>query len=237
METEIRGAQCTQCRAVKPMAEFKRTLTRAQSLARGYAGTHKVDIESTLCSVCQPKPKPISKLSRRELQTRAASGDLHPLIAKFRQATLVNHAHLAQVENGHNRARNVRQPAWDALIKPVQKEIYTAAQQEKYALKHAQPTLVTFFRAYIETLKTHKTKLQLQQRLTNAAPEKGVTWVEAIPKEVIATIHALWVELPIRTRVTRRLPAVLDKPAVDALVPYEHKRSTQMSAEERLRKV
>ena len=83
---------CTKCGVFKPPAEFKRLLTRAQTIARGYAGVHRVEIESSMCKDCQPKPKPLHKLSKKDLHNKVEAGDINQFLAdsiiKERAATV-----------------------------------------------------------------------------------------------------------------------------------------------------
>ena len=73
---------CKSCGETKPLAEFRYKLTRAQMKAQGYAGNVLVTAEGRLCKYCRPRKKPRSKLTRKELVTKASSGDLHPFVAQ-----------------------------------------------------------------------------------------------------------------------------------------------------------
>ena len=72
---------CSKCGAHKPLAEFKRLLTRGQMQGRGYLGHVRMEIESKLCKACQPKPKTIDQLTIKQIQTRVATGDINQVLA------------------------------------------------------------------------------------------------------------------------------------------------------------
>lgn len=45
---------CAKCHQTKPAKHFRRQLTRAQAVARGYMGTRIMNVESKFCTKCQP---------------------------------------------------------------------------------------------------------------------------------------------------------------------------------------
>jgi len=207
---EIRGIQCAKCRAIYPIAAFKTTLTRAQSLARGYEGRFKVAIESTLCMACRRKPKPISKLTRKELHNRMVAGDLHPLLGEKRREALLVQAQQRRVEGGYLSAKAKRKPMWDTLLKLMQVEITVCQQQEKYALTRQQHGFALFFRAYIQALTETRAYLKLQARLPTTKPP-DTHWLDCIPEAHANTLRDMWEALPLAQRMVRRMPALLNR--------------------------
>lgn len=75
----VREKQCTKCKQFKPITQFKRRLTLAQSRAmlRNPNLTTNYVADSKLCKDCQPKRKPPSKLTIKEIRTRITNKDMH----------------------------------------------------------------------------------------------------------------------------------------------------------------
>lgn len=70
--------QCTKCGETKPIAQFKRRLSLAQSRAvlRNPNITTNYMADSKLCKSCQPKRKPPRLLTDKEIRNRITDGDL-----------------------------------------------------------------------------------------------------------------------------------------------------------------
>ena len=80
----VREKQCTRCNETKPINEFKRRLTIAQSRAmlrnpkinKAYVTT------STNCASCRKENKRRTPLSTKEIRTKISTGDLHKTIGE-----------------------------------------------------------------------------------------------------------------------------------------------------------
>jgi hypothetical protein len=74
---------CTMCKETKPQAEFKRRLTLAQSahyLRRASVKT-RTSVISVRCKDCWQNSKRKTKLTRKEILNKVASGDMHSVTA------------------------------------------------------------------------------------------------------------------------------------------------------------
>lgn len=76
---------CTMCKETKPQAEFKRRLTLAQSahyLRRASVKT-RTSVISVRCKDCWQNSKRKTKLTRKEILNKVASGDMHSVTAEI----------------------------------------------------------------------------------------------------------------------------------------------------------
>lgn len=80
----VREKQCTKCKQTKPITQFKRRLSLAQSRAvlRNPNITTNYIADSKLCKDCQPKRKPPRKLSIKEIRTRITNKDMHYIMGE-----------------------------------------------------------------------------------------------------------------------------------------------------------
>ena len=74
---------CTMCKETKPKAEFKRRLTLAQSAhyLRRASVSVRTSVISVRCKDCWKNSKRKTKLTRKEILNKVASGDMHSVTA------------------------------------------------------------------------------------------------------------------------------------------------------------
>jgi len=213
----IKAAVCTKCGAVKPLAEFKRRLSRAQSQARGYAAVHALEIESSMCKACQPKAKPLKERAQRELKVMAASGDARPYIVNEilaeRKANKVKSGRIASVK----RWRKVHEAQWGSVIEGARAELLAVHQQHKYAKKQNQTggqAVHEFLEAYKALLITTKAAIGLAAEQTQGGPSKhknGTDWLSYIDNTAKDNALALWQAIQPEMRVRMRQPEITKK--------------------------
>ena len=213
----IKAAICTKCGAVKPLAEFKRRLSRAQSQARGYAAVHALEIESSMCKACQPKAKPLKEQTQRALKIMAGSGDARPYIVNEilaeRKANKVKSGRIASVK----RWRKVHEAQWGSVIEGVRAELLAVHQQHKYAKKQNQTggqPVHEFLEAYKALLITTKAAIGLAAEQTQGGPSKhknGTDWLSYIAVEAKDNALDLWHAIPPEMRVRLRQPEITKK--------------------------
>ena len=70
---------CTMCEETKPVAEFKRRLTKRQSftLLKRASISSPITVISKRCKACWLLSKRKTKLSRKEIVSKMSSGDMH----------------------------------------------------------------------------------------------------------------------------------------------------------------
>lgn len=199
---------CAHCGAFRPHADFKRLLTRAQTKARGYVGHHRVEIDSKLCKDCQPKPKPVERLSKKEIRNRVAAGDMHPMLAegiiKERDES-VNQRRSAKTAS---RWSELQSKEWRKLITRIGEEITMVRQQLKYAQTIKDTDRQAYAKTYLATMNTLRAKMRFAALKPQGAPE-SIYWVEHLHPEEIATIREAWEKLPLTTRARMKLPEVI----------------------------
>lgn len=219
--TGIKAAICTKCNAIKPLAEFKRRLSRAQSQARGYVGAHALEIESSMCKACQPKAKSLNEKTKHELKIMAASGDARPYIVNEilaeRKANKVKSGRIASVK----RWRKVHEAQWGSVIQGARAELLAVHQQHKYAKKQmgkpnqtrGQP-VHEFLKAYKALLITTKAAIGLAAEQTQGGPSKhknNTDWLSYIAVEAKDNALDLWHAIPPEMRVRLRQPEITKK--------------------------
>jgi hypothetical protein len=200
--------QCKKCNAIKPLADFKRKLTRAQSLARGYVGAVRLEIESSMCKECQPKPRPPSRLSRKEIHNKIESGDVNRAVG---EAVLERRKIAGKIKQGmasHNQWLNKWRAELRELLAPMRAEITSANAQARYANKKGQTERQEFFTTYADTLRQQLARTELDH-LRNPRRVTSSAWEELIPKELASDIREAWGELPLEDRALVKTPALV----------------------------
>jgi len=219
--TGIKAAMCTKCNAIKPLAEFKRRLSRAQSQARGYVAVHALEIESSMCKACQPKAKPLKERAQRELKVMAASGDARPYIVNEilaeRKANKVKSGRIASVK----RWRKVHDAQWGSVIEGARAELLAVHQQHKYAKKQMGKPNQTggqavheFLEAYKALLITTKASIGLAAEQAQGGPSKhknGTDWLSYIDNDTKDRALELWHAIQPEMRVRLRQPEITKK--------------------------
>jgi hypothetical protein len=222
---------CKRCKETLPLAEFRYKLTRAQMKAQGFAGNVLVTAEGKVCKYCRPRKKPLSKLTRKELVTKASSGDIHPLIAK-------------SIIAERKVSRRAKQKAgryegwvkhWKAEHKRVLSglpiEIHRVTGQARHALASRHMDRHKFFLMYLGELKRLKARLFLEFRAKPAEP-KFNCWQEYADMDAQIAIRTAWEALPLADRVPLKVPALI-RHRFDPLV-NAYTRPTRASPAERI---
>lgn len=66
---------CPTCRVIKPTADFNRRATVAQAKAWGYSARVRLEYVGKSCNSCNKPPKPLSKLTPKQIKQRISSGN------------------------------------------------------------------------------------------------------------------------------------------------------------------
>ena len=199
---------CADCGAFRPHADFKRLLTRAQTKARGYVGHHRVEIDSKLCKDCQPKPKPVERLTKKEIRNRVAAGDMHPMIAdgiiKERDES-VNQRRAAKTTS---RWADLQSAEWRKLIKSIGAEITTTRQQLKYSENIKDTVREHFALTYLVMMNALRARMRVAALKPQGAPE-SVYWVDHLHLEERNSVRDAWEKIPMLTRSRMKMPLAL----------------------------
>lgn len=199
---------CASCGVLSPLADFKRLLTRAQTKARGYVGTHRVEIDSKLCKHCQPKPKPLEKMTKKELLNKVASGDVHSFLADSilkERAETVNDRRSAKTSA---RWAEKQKKEWQNLVFSIGREITMVRQQLKYAYMIKDKVRQDYAKTYLDVMNRLRARLRFTALKPHGAPE-SVYWMEHLHQEEINQVRDVWEKLPLDARARMRLPLAI----------------------------
>jgi hypothetical protein len=203
---------CTKCKATKPLAAFRYRLTRAQAKQQGYAGNVLVTAEGKVCVECRPKRKPLSKLTNKELEAKAATGDIPLAIAKARIAQHKKDANLLRKRARVERWHEVWADAWAPLWEDMQADIEAANGKASYYRKRKIPEKVKFYEAYVATLRKEMTRIKYEFRQKPCRP-KYTRWEECVPEQIQYDLKQLWEAMPLAERMggngTAKMPRMV----------------------------
>lgn len=219
MQTEYDSEQkpvltktCTKCKATKPLAAFRYKLTRAQAKQQGYAGNVLVTAEGKVCTDCRPKRKPLSKLTNKELEAKAATGDVPVAIAKARIAQHKKDANLLRKRARVERWHEVWADAWSPIWEAMQKDIEGANGKATYYRKRKVPEKMAFYEAYTQALRKELTRIKFEFRQKPCRPTY-TRWEEYVPEAVQINLKQLWESLPFEMRMgengTAKMPRMV----------------------------
>lgn len=199
---------CADCGILQPPANFKRLLTRAQSKARGYAGVFRVEIESKLCKNCQPKPKPLHKLTKKELHNKVESGDVRKIFADSIIQDRNDTANQRRASKTSARWAAVQSKEWRKLVTAVSKEVTIVRQQQKYAKNIGDTPRQEYTQAYLDVLNRLRARLRFAALRPQGAPE-SVYWMEHVDVQEVNKIRDAWEKIPLDARARMKQPLAL----------------------------
>jgi len=176
--------------------------------AQGYAGNVLVTAEGKVCKYCRPQKKPRSKLTRKELITKASNGDTHPFIAQ----SLITQRKVTRVA----KQKAGRYEGWVKYWKEQHKrvlsglplEINRVTGQARYALASRHMDRHKFFLMYLGELKRIKARVLLEFRAHPAEP-KFNCWQEYADMDTQTLVRQAWEALPLADRVPLKVPALI----------------------------
>ena len=199
---------CSKCGAHRPLADFKRLLTRAQMKARGYLGHVRMEIESKLCKDCQPRAKPLEQLTIKQLRNRVASGDLNEMLAdsiiKERRASV--NARRARATS--SRWAQLQHGVWKTLVCEIGMEITVLRQQQKYANRINDPLRKKYTTEYLGLLNRLRARMRMQLLKPRETPHSSV-WIDHLHQEEINQVRSVWEVIPLETRARMKVPLAL----------------------------
>ena len=237
----IRAALCSKCGEIKPLTDFQRRMSKAYTQGKGKTGSVGMLVESSMCRKCQPKPKPPSQMTRKELHNKVQSGDVPKAIADAVLAQRHAKARAAVRSAAQNAWDMKRMGYWQPIIDDAKQERRRVQQQEKYAMHTLKlpDEHLTFFVEYKALMTTTIARMQHMQR-TKVRKEDGPpphnTWQGYVDPSDWQKIRALWMAMPPTYRTASKTPTLLDVHPVDTepYVPTNKTLRKGPSAAERL---
>lgn len=209
---------CTKCKKPKPSTEFKRLLSRAQAKAKGYVANHRVEVETTRCKACQPKPTPFKRMSKKALTNAVAAGDLSQLmmnlILQEREENNKVEASRKTKERWHEAYSN----AWRDVVSMLSKEVYHIRDQEKHAKITGHISRLHYAQAYLDVLNKLRARLRIKAAKPEAAPH-SVYWQDHTTPEEVDKVQTAWTAIPFELRTKgrgMRQPLILTHRALPA---------------------
>lgn len=161
---------CTKCNKTKPIKEFKRTLTLAQSRALLKRPTLKTPHETTskLCNACRP-----NKLTAKKIQNLVFNGDINAVTGDYLKDKIRRELRERQSLGMSRTWQKRKQEKIDTLVTPWYRNIQqqVAKKYNYYTLQKAKPKspdLTDYAKLDYEIAKAHKARLFLQIKSTEA---------------------------------------------------------------------
>jgi hypothetical protein len=203
----IKAAMCATCKSIKPLAEFKRRLSRAQARARGYSGSVILEIESSMCKTCQPRTKGLTELTAKEINNRVVAGDLYVRIANAELEKRKTKATINRQMAAKKAWTTAKTAPWAEVMAGLRKELASTQQQEKH-VKTVWPDLdLTFFLEYKLVLTQTRERIKFVWK-GKGLPPQHMQWENYIEWEERLRIKRLWEAMPSEYRKRARLPSL-----------------------------
>lgn len=106
---------CPKCGECKPSAMFKERLTRLQARQQGYAGTHAVEVERSMCVECRKPRKEFNPMNLKEIANAAYYGVISQYEADVLREQRAKARSMTSADNMHKYHHNKRKEAWRAV--------------------------------------------------------------------------------------------------------------------------
>jgi len=194
---------CTKCKATKPLAAFRYTLTRAQAKQQGFVGKHLVTAEGKVCKECRPKRKPLSKMTNKELTQKASTGDVHPLVAKMRIEQNKRDANLLRKAGRVNRWEEIWAQEWEDVLAPMKTHLRKLNQVKRLAKLYGRKSKAAFLDCYTTALRKEMARLTLHYK-TQLCRAPYTRWEEYVAEDVRDKIDEAWLAMPFEERLRMR---------------------------------
>ena len=202
--------KCAKCGTEKPLAQFKRRLSRAQMQARGMKGAVLMTISSKNCKDCQPKRKPPRKQTPKQLHNMVVSGDIKEarmveiLAERQRMALLIQ--------------SRARYEAWvdqwrkelKAVLSPMTYEIHKVRAQIRYAEEVNNDEYLKLLEKYLSVLTREKSRILLDYE---ADPHKYKNekrnWWDLVSEFGLESLRDRWMSIRKEDKASMKVPELL----------------------------
>lgn len=214
---------CANCREIKPIRAFRRTLSRAQARAWGYEGNHRYETHSKLCSACQPRKRWLEELTPTQIGWMIKHGDIDPVTA---QAVLDKRDRDKNAKRSaavYTRWQSIRETAWNSIvleqIRPLTRvvNVQTFRARRKFAAaspedKPLYKPLVDFFERYQHVLWATRGVIAFKASTAPKMPE-SYEWRTYMKPEFKEELRTLWQAIDPGVKLYYLLPdALSDRP-------------------------
>ncbi len=195
------AAVCPVCKRALLMKKFTRPMTPAEAQYRGYSGMRKIEMVTHKCEDCRaPRRSHPSEFTAAELQYKAQRGEISPVVANafIKQKREESFQRMAAARQRRKDTRIMAE--WDAIIEPLNMEIESLGQQQKYArTKRDRPKVLDYVTGYREILVKMRSELRLERRKATKRPahEMWQQFLTTYERNIIAT---LWNDIEFKYR-------------------------------------
>lgn len=202
--------KCAKCGAEKPLAQFKRRLSRAQMQARGMKGAVLMTIISKNCKGCQPKRKPPRKQTPKQLHNMVVSGDISEVRA---QEILTERHRMALLIQSRARYR-----AWvdqwrkelKAVLSPMGYEIHKVQSQLRYAAQAGHGEYERLLEKYEDILKREKNRILLDFETDPHKYKKETRdWWDLVSEFGLESLRDRWMSIRKEVKGDMKVPELL----------------------------
>ena len=203
---------CAKCHETKHPRLFRRQLTLAQAVSRGYMGTRIMTVESKFCRKCQPGHYKPDDMSIPEMYKAAYDGkvSLHRVnIDADRKRKKANRAKSAAVSARWDRWKTA---PWTHARKRLAEELLILTRSISYHKKKSTDSaLMLSMVALQETMTVLRARCTLSAR-TQTPLDPATTWADLATPPVMRRLRALWDEIPATVRVRmQHMPLLLSR--------------------------
>jgi hypothetical protein len=211
---------CPNCNAYKPNASFKETLTRLQARQQGYAGTHAVEIERSMCVECRKPRKAFNTQSLKSIANAVYYGVITPYEADVLRAKRTKDRSMTSTDNMKKYHHAKRKEAWKPIRKVLNTDYRWASSLMGLLKKTGRERTALFFfvQRYRDVLHKHMSYkvwayLCTSPNFTIPAPPNKLSELLADLPEPVGDIKKEWFALPYE-QIHRLKPPALVREAL-----------------------
>jgi len=202
--------KCNKCGTEKPVAQFKRRLSRAQMHARGMKGEVLMTITSKNCKDCQPKRKPPSKQTPKQLHNMVVSGDISEARAKQILAERQRMAVLLQSRARYEAWVDKWRKQLKETLAPMTYEIHKVKAQIRYAAQAGHGEYEGLLEKYESVLRREKGRILLD---FEADPHKYKSikenWWDLVSEFGVESLRDRWMSIGKEDKANMKVPELL----------------------------
>ena len=219
---------CPKCNAYKPPDHFKERLTKLQARQQGYAGTHVVEVERSMCAACKPRRRAFDSKSLKNIANAVYYGVITQYEADVLRAKRAKARSMTSINNMREYHHNKRREAW-RRVRSVLREDSQWASNLLNLLKRTgrQDTeLYAFVTRYRDVLLKHMSykvwaymRAHANFEIPEPPPRKLIELLSDLP-EPIGDIKDEWyTKIPYEQTRRIKVPALIRETFVHSWCP------------------
>jgi|APGre2960657404_1045060.scaffolds.fasta_scaffold01774_2 hypothetical protein len=202
--------KCAKCGVDKPLAQFKRRLSRAQMQARGMKGEVLMTISSKNCKDCQPKRTPPRKQTPKQLHNMMVSGDISEVKAKLILDERKRMARLIMSKARYEAWVDQWRRQLKETLAPMTYEIRKINAQLRYAHEAGNDVYAGLLDKYVRVLKKEMGRIMLD---FEADPHKykriKKDWWDLVSDFGVESLRDRWMSIGKEEKERMKVPELL----------------------------